>query len=871
VKNWSESERHIPRHALLRTYNGAGLLAFLVGILIGWPLVTLLPAEHSVRTENQTFPQNSKTITFTKDVAPIIFHHCASCHHAASSASAPADTQMHLMSMHMSNMAHSASFSLLTYEDVKRMAFLIRTVTQNRSMPPWKPLPGYGQFQGKRRLTNAEIAMISKWVNEGAPEGNPKDLLPVPHFSAWHLGHPDLIVQMRKPYKVPAKGPEFIRCFVLPAHFPNDKYMTAFEVKPSNPEAVHHAIFVEDLYGAGRRLEKSPGSGYPCSGGFGFMAPGYLGFWTHGLFPRYEPPGVAKVLKKGADFVIQVHFHPLGKPVEEQIGIGLYLIKTPPEKIPTEITVSNYNLDIPPGDKDYQLKGFSFLPQDVELLSIFPHAHRLAKEIKASATLPGGSVKPLLWINDWNPMWQEQYWYARPIKLPQGSQINMEIDYDNSESNVRNPNHPPKRITWGEHSMDEMGEIHLQVVPVKKAADSSRKDIFPYSDTRETPAPQRAASAEERAQAEAHYSRALSFEQRGQLQRAIGELEDARSLNPGSAMVRNALGLALAHEGCLINSLEELRRAAQLRENWAEAHKNLGMVLEKIADIHNAIREYRIAVKLSPNDLSARNALALALMRNSQWDDAIEQFLTITSLAPDAAETYFNLAIGRLRKGEPGEATAVLHKVLTLKPVFPEAHVALGATFFREGEDKSAESECRTAIRQRPDYAAAYNMLGTILYQERDLDGALRAFEKGLRLDPKDWQAYLQRAEILKESKDTEGAVEYFRKGQEIRDRERVVQVAVVATEAGSRLLREGNPKEAIKKFAFALKLIPNFALAHYQLALSLSAEGRFPEANGEFALARKLDPTLKSPEACESKQMEQGPIIGSPTTEKGH
>jgi tetratricopeptide (TPR) repeat protein len=764
------------------------------------------------------------------------------------------------MSMHMPNMAHAGSFSLLTYPDVRGMASLIRTVTQNRSMPPWKPVPGYGEFQGQRRLTRAEIATIDKWVDEGAPQGNPRDLPPIPHFGTWHLGQPDLIVQMRKPYRVPANGPEFMRCFVLPAHFSSDKYVTAFEVKPSIPAVVHHAIFVEDLYDAGRRLEQSPGSGYPCSGGFGFMAPAYFGFWTHGLVPRFEPHGVAKVLKKGADFVIQVHFHPIGKPVEERIRIGLYLTRTPPEKIPREITVSNYDLDVPPGDNDYEFKGFSFVLQDMELLSIFPHAHRLAKEIKASATLPNGSVTPLLWIKDWNPMWQEKYWYARLIKLPQGTRINMEIDYDNSEGNPRNPNRPPKRITWGEHSTDEMGEIHLQVVPIEKSGTTFHQNVFPYGDVKETPLPQRAASAERKVQAEDHYSRALSFEQSGQLQQALEDLEIARSLDPGSAKVRRMLGLALAREGCMINSLEEMRRAVQLKANWAEVHKNLGTILGKVADVNDAIREFQIAVKLNPADLSARNELALALMRNSQWDDAIEEFRTITSFVPGSAETYFSLALAFLNKGELAEATEVLRKVLALKPDFPEAHLALGTIFFREGENKSAAAECRAAIKQRPDYTAAYNMLGTVLYQERNLNGALVAFVKGLRLNPNNWEAYLQRAEILKERKDISGAVEFFRKGQAIRDRQMVVQAAILATKAGSKLLREGNPEEAAGKFEFALKLVPNFALAHYQLGLSLSAENQHSQANAEFALARKLNPRLKPPGMCENERTKSVP-----------
>jgi len=382
-------------------------------------------------------------LTFAKDIAPIIFNHCSTCHRPG----------------------QVAPFPLLSYADVKKRAKLIALVTQSRTMPPWKPEPGYGDFLGARRLSDEQVAMIQRWVEEGAPEGNPRDLPPAPHFSdAWSLGKPDLVVKMPEPFTVPADGPDVYHCFVVPISAPENQDVVAYEFRPSNPLVVHHAIVVEDAYGAARRLETQPGAGYPCFGGFGFPVAGYLGIWTPGSIPHPEPEGVAKVLRKGSNLMVQVHFHPTGKTEKEQSTIALYFSKEPPRKIPEDFALGSMDIDIPAGDKHYKVADYAILPYDAVVLGIIPHAHKLCREIKAFATLPDGTQKPLLWIKDWDFNWQEQYQYARPISLPQGTRIDAEWIYDNSADNPNNPSHPPQRVTWGEQSTDEMAEMHLEVI-----------------------------------------------------------------------------------------------------------------------------------------------------------------------------------------------------------------------------------------------------------------------------------------------------------------------------------------------------------------------------------------------------------------------
>jgi hypothetical protein len=126
------------------------------------------------------------------------------------------------------------------------------------------------------------------------------------------------------------------------------------------------------------------------------------------------------------------------------------------------------DIDIPPGEKNYTIKGSYTVPVDVRVLSVMAHAHYLGKDIRADATLPDGSTKPLLWIQDWDFNWQDRYDYKEPVFLPKGTRIDATISYDNSADNPRNPCNPPRRVTWGVQSLDEMGSVNFMMVAASK-------------------------------------------------------------------------------------------------------------------------------------------------------------------------------------------------------------------------------------------------------------------------------------------------------------------------------------------------------------------------------------------------------------------
>jgi mono/diheme cytochrome c family protein len=381
------------------------------------------------------------TPTFNKEIAPILYQHCATCHR-------PGEV---------------APFSLLTYQDAAKRASLIAAVTERRYMPPWKAEPGYGVFADERRLTDAQIATIKEWASSGAPEGNPADKPQLPAFpDGWQIGKPDRIFNLSSKFVLAADGPDQFRCFVLPLNLDREAYVSGFEFRPDNRRIVHHALIFVDTSGAARLRAGSDGS-YPCFGGPEVPGVTLIGGWAPGAVPPPIAADYSQPVPQGADIIIQIHYHPSGKTESDQSSLGL-IFSGPPKKGRVTAMVIGGRINIPPGDAHYVVRGQLILPRDVEVLSIAPHAHYLAKDMKVSAHLPDGSTVPLIWIKDWDFNWQGRYRYEKPVALPKDTKIQLEYVFDNSENNPRNPAHPPVRVRWGEQTTDEMALAFLGVV-----------------------------------------------------------------------------------------------------------------------------------------------------------------------------------------------------------------------------------------------------------------------------------------------------------------------------------------------------------------------------------------------------------------------
>ena len=399
------------------------------------------------------------TLTFHKDVLPILQKNCQSCHR-------PGEV---------------GPFSLMTYKQAVTWAEDIKAFTANRKMPPWKPTEAAFAFHGERKLSDAEIKALAAWVDGGTPEGDPKDAPPPAKWSDdWALGKPDLVLTPDDDFHLGASGSDNFRCFVLPTNLPEDKYIIGYEVKPGNPRIVHHTLNYWDITGRARELEKAAkarastddkdrGPGYSAAMGLGFIplkspregvpAIGNFGGWAPGAMYRFLPEGTGYLFPKGADVVLQVHYHRDGKPEVDRTKIGLYFAKKPVKHPYQTLVLGPKNplfLNIPAGKEDHRIFGEAYIQTDCEMHSAMPHMHLIGKTVKVSMTPPGGKKTTLVGIDEWDYNWQETYWFKEPLKLKAGTKLEIEAIFDNSPKNPNNPNSPPKTVFFGEQTTNEM-------------------------------------------------------------------------------------------------------------------------------------------------------------------------------------------------------------------------------------------------------------------------------------------------------------------------------------------------------------------------------------------------------------------------------
>ncbi|MBC7807201.1 MAG: hypothetical protein H7145_13755 [Akkermansiaceae bacterium] len=375
--------------------------------------------------------------TWSRDVASIVYKNCTPCHRKG----------------------EAGPFPLESYADAKRMARMMAVVTKERLMPPWKPVDGHGDFRDERSLTDAEIRILNRWAAADAPSGDLKTAPPLPRFkTGWQLGTPDMVLEMPAAFPIPAEGRDVYQSFVFPLGFPKDRYLRGIEVRPGNRRVAHHAVGVLDTSGTARKLDaKSPEQGYASMGGSGFLPAGLTPGYVPGQTPRFFDDGSPLTLSKKADFVLQMHYHPSGKPETDRTVVGLYFTDKKPVKNPTGILLASEEIDIPAGASGYTVSDKFVLPTALAVHSVWAHMHMVGKKVRVWAELPGGGgTEKMLLINDWDFNWQDTYGYRKPIRLPKGTILHSEWVFDNTAANPRNPNSPPKRVRLGENSTDEM-------------------------------------------------------------------------------------------------------------------------------------------------------------------------------------------------------------------------------------------------------------------------------------------------------------------------------------------------------------------------------------------------------------------------------
>ena len=383
------------------------------------------------------------TPTFTKDVAPILFENCVSCHRPN----------------------HLAPMSLMSYDEARPWARAVKTKVVAREMPPWGAAPDVQAYKNDASLSQSEIDTIAAWVDGGAPKGLDADLSPAPEFAeGWSIGEPDLIFTMLEPFVVPADGVVPYSYVTVPTDLKEDTWISAHEFKPGDRRVIHHVIsnvLEDDGKSATGDVELTRDRARTEAAGarVGGYVPNRLG-------TVYED-GVAVWLPAGADIEAQMHYTTIGVEVTDQSSWGVVLAKAPASSLRQAGggQVAHLGFKIAPGDANYEVRASRKIDADTYLSSMMPHMHVRGKSAKYTVVHPDGRREVALWVPAYDFNWQLRYQLEEPIFMPEGSELEVVFHYDNSSANRHNPD-PSAEVGWGDQTWEEMMLGYYGTVPV---------------------------------------------------------------------------------------------------------------------------------------------------------------------------------------------------------------------------------------------------------------------------------------------------------------------------------------------------------------------------------------------------------------------
>ena len=657
-------------------------------------------------------------VTFNRDIAPILFHSCAICHHPG----------------------EAGPFPLLTYADAKAHARQVAAVTARRYMPPWLPEPQELKFADELRLSDEQITLIQKWVDQGEVEGAPGDLPAAPQFvPGWQLGQPDEIVEAEKPYTLPASGSDMYWNFIFRTPVDRTRWLKAIEIRPGDKRVVHHANILVDRNQAARSQESERGAGFTGMElkieSESFDPDSHFFFWKPGTVLKPEPEDMALRLDKDTDLILNIHLQPSGKPEKIQPSLGLYFTDKAATRFPLLLQLENdRQLDIPPGEKHFVVTDKFTLPVDVDLLAIYPHAHYLGKDLQALATLPDGSVKTLIHIAHWDLNWQAVYRYANPVALPKGATISMHYVYDNSSDNVANPNDPAKRVVAGNRSSDEMAHLWIQVLP-RASVDGG---FDPRMALQEAMARHNIEKNPD--DFEAHYNLAAMLLARGAKEDAVQQFERAVRLRPQDATACNALGAALIATGRFAEAVPYLSASIEGRPDNFDAHYNLANALVAQNKFADAIEHYRDAIRLHPQDANAEANLGGALAETGNIAEAKVHLQSALKLNPNhklARENLEKIGRGAPASADPQQIEAPQPK----QTIAPEAAFAEARRLAQQGKLEEAIGQLEALAAKQPEARGLAHEFGVVYYKKGDYLKAVASLKKALDENPGDNEA----------------------------------------------------------------------------------------------------------------------------------
>lgn len=395
----------------------------------------------------------AQTIVWSKDVAPILFNKCASCHRTGG----------------------IAPFSLLDYTNSFAKSGPIKTAVKSKFMPPWPPDHKFSRLAHERLLSQMEIDVISRWVDEGAAQGDPNLAPPTPTFSTDGdlPGTPDLTTLIPH-YTSTATTGDVYRCFVIPSGQSVDKYITAFEAVPGNRPIVHHVLVYADTTGTCASLDAGdPGPGYTSFGGVGTNDAILLGGWVPGTQPIKFPTGFGVRLPKNSDVIIQIHY-PAGTNGEvDSTKIKFFFSPTTVRNVSIDPVLNHvmpsvlqgHPLHIPANQTKTYVERLTIPFITSTILGVAPHMHLIGRSMTVFGVTAANDTQKYIRINDWDFHWQGFYMFKKLVKVPPNTTLYASAFYDNTSNNPFNPSNPPQDVNAGEATTDEMMLTYFMYTP----------------------------------------------------------------------------------------------------------------------------------------------------------------------------------------------------------------------------------------------------------------------------------------------------------------------------------------------------------------------------------------------------------------------
>ncbi len=582
-------------------------------------------------------------VTFNEHVAPILYENCASCHR-------PGEV---------------APFPLLSYEDAKAHAAEIGRETLARQMPPWLPEPGEFPLVGVRRLSDAQIETIQRWVKQGMAEGDAAARPTPPSFpGGWQLGTPDVIATTATPFVLKPQPNDVYRNLVLRTTVPAARFIRAVEFK-TNGAPIHHAVIRVDPTSASRRRDGNDGQAGFEGMSWNLVDPDgqFLG-WAPGRGVIESPAGMAWRLDPGMDLVVEVHVIPGSVAASIAPTVGLYFADAAPTRTPVTVKMGSKLIDIPPGQTGYLVTDTWEAPFDLTLMGVYPHAHFLGKDMHVGATFPDGSVKTLLRIPRWDFHWQQDYRFVTPVTLPRGTRLTMRYTFDNPTS---------ARVQAGPKSTDEMAELGLQFLTSSPAESASLLQMFVEREYRANVemAEHRVKNDPENAENRAFLGGSLVQAER--FGEAIPHLEAAVRIGDTTAATQSDLGAALMALGRAEAAVGHFRRAAALAATDEVMQFNLGTALASLSRAAEAEAAFRRALALNPDYVDAHVNLGVSLIGRRRMDEALGHFRRAADLRPDSVSMQSNLGGALMAAGRHREALVAVRRALALDPTYAPA------------------------------------------------------------------------------------------------------------------------------------------------------------------------------------------------------